>query len=190
MPVLALIRLLLDCQRSARLMKGMMLLSKSADTPASRFPGETVSTHNGGVDDRIFIEIFRSLDRQQLSKFQPGSIDSALHRARRTSAHLRSLVVRKSGTPRLGNRPVWRLHAKFWKFKQKAHDPFFCAVPKSSRGAGVTIYPRYRNRRACHAYETTNIPTARLEARVRLPLNSCSPSKTNIHTHKYRFMYM
>src|SRR6266481_7541657 len=74
MPVLALIKLLLDCQRSARLMKAMMLLSKSADTPASRFPGETVSTHNGGVDDRIFIEIFRSLDRQQLSKFQPGSL--------------------------------------------------------------------------------------------------------------------
>jgi hypothetical protein len=64
----------------------------------------------------------------------------------------------------VGTMSCGRLHAKFRKFKQKAHDPFFCAVPKSSRGAGVTIYPRDRNRRACHAYETTNIPTARLEA--------------------------
>jgi hypothetical protein len=58
---------------------------------------KTVSTRNNGVSDRILLEIFRSLNRQQLGKFRSSSIDSALHRIRRTAAHLRSLGVRKSG---------------------------------------------------------------------------------------------
>ena len=61
------------------------------------FRREAVSTHNSGADDRIFLEIFRSLNRQQLGKFRSGSIDLALHCTRGTSAHLRRLVIGKPG---------------------------------------------------------------------------------------------
>jgi hypothetical protein len=66
---------------------------------------------------------------------------------------------------RRGDRIAHRAFArKISEIQTKSPRAFFCAVPRSSRGAGVTIYSRDRNRRACHAYETTNIPTARLEA--------------------------
>jgi hypothetical protein len=82
---------------SARLMMVTMLLSQSADSPTSSFRRETVPTHNNCADDRIFLEILRSLNRQQLGKFRSGSIDSALHSTRGTSAHLRRLGIGKPG---------------------------------------------------------------------------------------------
>src|SRR3954469_306100 len=62
-----------------------------------RSHGRAVSAGNDCGDDAIFLEICRTLDRQQMRELRARPIDPALDRARRTSADLRRLVIRKSG---------------------------------------------------------------------------------------------